>query len=110
MPLTIVITRDVEERYRGFLGSVMLELGPGIYAQPRMNQAVRTRVLDVLGDWHSRLRRGSIVMCWAEAAAHGGLGLATLGEPPKDIVRHDAMLLVRRALPAIAAPTDDVPL
>jgi CRISPR-associated protein Cas1 len=31
--------------------------------------------------------------------ANGGLGLATLGEPPKDIVAHYALLLVRRAVP-----------
>ena len=30
MPLTMVITRDVEDRYRGFLGSAMLELAPGV--------------------------------------------------------------------------------
>ena len=30
MPMTVVITRDVEDRYRGFLSSVMLELAPGV--------------------------------------------------------------------------------
>ncbi len=107
MPLVVVITRDVEERYRGFLGSAMLELAPGVYAQPRMSAGVRGRILDVLADWHGRLRRGSIVMCWAEPAAHGGLGVATLGEPAKDIIRHDAMLLVRRAVQP-RSPPDEV--
>jgi CRISPR-associated protein Cas2 len=37
-------------------------------------------------------------MCWAEPALAGGLGLSTLGEPPKDVVAHDGLLLVRRAL------------
>ncbi|PEQ12683.1 type I-E CRISPR-associated endoribonuclease Cas2 [Novosphingobium sp. PC22D] len=97
MPLVVVITRDVESRYRGFLGSAMLELAPGVYAQPRMSAGGRTRIADVLSDWHSRLQRGSIVMCWAEPKAHGGLGLRTWGTPPRDIVTHDAMLLVRRA-------------
>lgn len=98
MPLTVVITRDVEDRYRGFIGSAMLELAPGVYAQPRMSAAVRGRVWTVLEDWYARLRRGSIVMCWAEPSAAGGLGLATLGEPPKHVVAHDAVLLVRRSL------------
>jgi len=44
MALCFVITRDVEMRYRGFLGSTMLELAPGVYASPRMSQAVRERV------------------------------------------------------------------
>lgn len=100
MPLVVVITRDVEARYRGFLGSAMLELAPGVYAQPRMSAGVRQRIADVLADWYGRLRRGSIVMCWAEPAAHGGLRMVTFGEPAKDIVAHDAMLLVRRNLPA----------
>ena len=68
-----VITRDVEDRYRGFLGSAMLELAPGVYAQPRMSAGVRTRIWTVVEEWHTRLRRGSIVMCWAESAAAGGL-------------------------------------
>jgi CRISPR-associated protein Cas2 len=98
MPMVVVITRDVEPRYRGFLASAMLELAPGVYAQPRMSAGVRTRIWTVLSDWHATLRRGSIVMTWAESAANGGLGMATLGEPAKDIVAHDAMLLVRRPL------------
>ncbi len=98
MPLTMVITRDVEDRYRGFLGSAMLELAPGVYAQPRMSAGVRGRVWETMTDWHARLRRGSIVMCWAETAAAGGLGLATLGEPAKEVVAYDAVLLVRRSL------------
>lgn len=98
MPMVVVITRDVEARYRGFLGSVMLELSAGVYAHPRMSAGVRQRIWQVLGDWHATLGRGSIVMTWADRAANGGLGLASLGEPPKEIVAHDAMLLVRRAL------------
>jgi CRISPR-associated protein Cas2 len=99
MPMVVVITRDVEARYRGFLGSVMLELAPGVYAHPRVSAGVRTRLWEVLADWYGQLRRGSIVMIWADSAANGGLGLASLGEPPKEIVAHDTALLVRRTLP-----------
>ena len=99
MPMVVVITRDVEARYRGFIGSVMLELSAGVYAHPRMSPGVRKRVWEVLSDWHSQLQRGSIVMTCVESAANGGLGLSILGEAPKDIVSHDAMLLVRRAVP-----------
>jgi CRISPR-associated protein Cas2 len=98
MPMVVVITRDVEARYRGFIGSVMLELSAGVYAHPRMSAGVRTRLWDVLSDWYSQLQRGAIVMTWNESAANGGLGLNILGEAPKDIVSHDAMLLVRRPL------------
>ena len=98
MPMVVIITRDVESRYRGFLGSAMLELAPGVYAHPRMSAGVRGRIWSVLDDWYAQLRRGSIIMTWADRTANGGLGLATLGEPPKDIIAHDAMLLVRRPL------------
>lgn len=99
MPMVVIITRDVESRYRGFLGSAMLELSPGVYAGPRMSAGVRARIWTVLTDWYAQLGRGSIVMIWADSAANGGLGLSALGEPPKDIVAHDAMLLVRRPAP-----------
>lgn len=98
MPMVVVVTRDVDARYRGFLGSVMLELSPGVYAHPRMNAGVRQRIWSVLDAWYGHLQRGSIVMTWADSAAHGGLGLSALGKPPKDIVSHDGMLLVRRLL------------
>ena len=98
MPLCLVITRDVEMRYRGFLGSVMLELAPGVYAGPRLSKGVRDRVWDVLKDWHAQMHSGSIVMAWREAGAPGGLKVLTLGEPPKDLVEHEGTLLVRRPL------------
>ena len=97
MPFCTVVTRDVEGRYRGFLGSVMLELAPGIYAHPRMSTGVRNRLWKVLQDWHAHLPRGAIVMTWAETAAAGGLGLRVLGEPAKAIVAHEGLLLVRRS-------------
>ena len=99
MPMVVIVTRDVEARYRGFLGSAMLELAPGVYAHPRMSAGIRRRLWAILDDWYGQLHRGSIVMTWADSSANGGLGLVTLGEPPKQIVTHDAMLLVRRSLP-----------
>lgn len=98
MPLCVVVTRDVEGRYRGFLGSAMLEIAPGVYAHPRMSAGVRQRLWDVLAGWHATLGRGSIVMTWADTAAAGALGLRTLGEPPKTVVSHEGVLLVRRDL------------
>ncbi len=99
MPMCVVITRDVEPRYRGFLGSCLLELSPGVYAHPRVSAGVRSRVWTVMSEWYASLGRGSIVMTWADSSANGGLGLKALGEPPRDIVAHDAALIVRRRLP-----------
>lgn len=97
MSLCLVVTRDVESRYRGFLGSIMLELAPGTYASPRMNKAVRERVWDVVSAWYTTLGNGSIVMTWSEKSSAGGLRVLTLGTPPKDLVEHEGSLLVRRS-------------
>lgn len=92
----MIVTRDVEARYRGFLTSVMLEVAPGVYVSPRLSAAVRERVWAVLADWWSALGRGSIVMVWRERGAAGELAMKMLGEPPKEIVDADGILLVKR--------------
>ena len=99
MPLTVVITRDIEDCYHGFLDFTKSDLAPGVYAQPRRSAALRGRVCATVEEWHVRLRDGSIVMCWAEPGATGGPGLSTLGEMPKHVIAYDAGLLIRRALP-----------
>ena len=96
--MTVVVTRDVEDRYRGFLSSVMLELAPGVYTGPRMSRGVRERVWQVLSEWHGALRHGAILMTWREATAPGGQAVLTLGEPCRDLVDVDGVLLVGREL------------
>ena len=98
MSLTVVITRDVEMRYRGFLGSAMLEIAPGVYISPRMSKAVRERVWDVLRDWHAALGSGAIVMVWRDKTQPGHIAIETLGTPPKELLEADGLLLVRRPL------------
>lgn len=93
--MTVVVTRDVPLRFRGFLASCMLEISPGVYTSPRMTAAVRERVWAVLSDWHGHLRRGAVVMTWRDPKLPCGQGLATLGEPPKELVDHDGLMLVR---------------
>ncbi|RLL61876.1 type I-E CRISPR-associated endoribonuclease Cas2e [Paenirhodobacter hankyongi] len=96
MPLTMIVTRDVEMRYRGFLTSVMLEVSPGVYVAPEMSAAVRGRVWSVMTDWWTALGRGSLTMVWRDTKAPGNLRIETLGEPPKTIVDADGILLVKR--------------
>ncbi len=96
MPLTMIVTRDVEARYRGFLTSIMLEVAPGTYVAPDMSAAVRDRVWTVMTDWWSALGRGSLVLVWRDRNAVGALRIETLGEPPKIIVDADGVLLVKR--------------
>lgn len=96
MPTTMVVTRDVEDRYRGFLTSIMLEVAPGVYVASDLSAGVRERLWSVLDGWWSHLQRGAIVMVWREPKATGALGLRTLGEPPKEIVDADGVLLLKR--------------
>jgi len=94
--MTVIVTRDVEDRYRGFLSSVMLELAPGVYTGPRMSRGVRERVWQVLSEWHGALGRGAILMTWRETTAPGGQAVLTLGAPRRDLVDVDGVLLVMR--------------
>ena len=96
MPLTMIVTRDVEARYRGFLTSVMLEIAPGTYVAPDMSAGVRKRVWRVLTAWWQELGRGALVLVWRDTASVGNLRIESLGEPPKQIVDADGILLVKR--------------
>ncbi|WP_114287230.1 type I-E CRISPR-associated endoribonuclease Cas2e [Candidatus Halocynthiibacter alkanivorans] len=89
MPLTVVITCDVEARYRGFLTSIMLETAPGVYVAPRMSSGVRHWICAVLTGWWQALGRGTLVMVWRDTKATGNLRIETLGDPPKEIVDAD---------------------
>lgn len=96
MPMTVVVTRDVEQRYRGFLASVMLEIAPGVYVSPDLSTGVRERVWSVLENWFGTLGNGAVAMIWRDSGAVGGLDLRHLGDPPKEICEADGVLLVKR--------------
>ena len=94
--MTVVVTRDVESRYRGFLASAMLEVAPGVYVSPELSAGVRERVWTVLADWFAALGNGAIAMIWRDGTYSGGLGLRHLGDPPKEVWDADGVLLVKR--------------
>ena len=96
MPMTVVVTRDVESRYRGFLASAMLEVAPGVYVSPDLSHGVRERIWTVISTWYDVLNRGAIVMMWRDSTASGGLALRHLGDAPKEIRDADGVLLVKR--------------
>lgn len=102
MALVMVVTRDVADRFHGFLASVMLEVAPCVFVAPRMNKAVRERTWGVVSDWHSQEPRGSLVMVWRDLNEVGGIGLSHLGTPPRELVEMDGMWLTRRIKPAKA--------
>ena len=93
--MTVIVTVNVEARYRGFLASVMLEIAPGVYTSPNMTSGIRERVWDVLSGWYYELYQGSIVMTWRDPSAVSGQQVRTLGEAPKEIVESDGVYLVK---------------
>ena len=93
--MTVVVTVNVEGRYRGFLASAMLEIAPGVYTSPQMTSGIRERIWDVLSRWYYELGQGSIVMTWRDPNAVGEQRIRTLGEGPKEIVDAGGVYLVK---------------
>ncbi len=103
MSMTVVVTRNVPDRYRGFLSSCMLEVAPGVYVSPRMNSGVRLRVWRVCEEWSEVLPEdGGVLMTWRDSKSPSGQGLITVGFPKAEIVEHDGSWLAR-------APTGEMP-
>lgn len=95
MALVTIVTRDVADRFRGFLSSVMLEVAPCTYVNPNMSKSVRERVWTVMTEWHSADPRGSLVMIWRDREGTGGLGLAHLGTPSRTLHELEGMWIAR---------------
>lgn len=98
MSLVVIVTRDVADRFRGFLASTMLEIAPAVYISPRMNAGVRLRIWHVLTDWHEAEPHGSIVMVWRDLNETGSVGIANLGSPPRELVEIDGLWLTKRSI------------
>lgn len=95
MALVTIVTRDVADRFRGFLASVMLEVAPCTYVSPQMSKGVRERIWKVMTQWHTAEPIGSVVMIWRDREATGGVGLSHLGAPSKALIEMDGMWIAR---------------
>ena len=102
MALVMIVVRDVADRFHGFLASVMLEIAPNVFVAPRMNKSVRERTWAVMVDWHGQIPGGSLVMVWRDMNEVGGIGIAHLGTPSRELVEMDGMWLTRRSKAANA--------
>lgn len=96
MSMTVVVTRNVPDRFRGFLASTMLEIAPGVYTSSQLSAGVRERVWDVLESWFIGLSNSSIVMVWDDPSSVSGQGLRMLGTPPIDLVELDGIILAKK--------------
>jgi CRISPR-associated protein Cas2 len=98
MSMTIVVTRNVSDRMRGFLASSMLELAAGVYSAPRVSPAVRERVWETIEEWFTYEKDASIIMLWEDPQKPGGQSVRVLGSPPIDLVELDGIVIARRAV------------
>ena len=94
--MTVVVTRNVSDRIRGFLASSMLEIAPGVYTASRLNAAVRDRIWTAISDWFLYGVNESIIMLWDDPTAIGGQGLRVLGLPPVELVDLDGLIVCHR--------------
>ncbi|MGC4121410.1 MAG: type I-E CRISPR-associated endoribonuclease Cas2e [Myxococcales bacterium] len=112
MSMTIVVPRNVPDRFRGFLASVMLEVASGVYVNPHMTKGVRDRVISVLNGWSCLLPPDSnLSLFWRESTAPGGLGMANIGTVRFDLQDLDGLWVDRRELTkeelkSLAGPSD----
>lgn len=97
MALVTIVTRDVPDRFRGFLASVMPEVATCTYVSPYMSKGVRERVWNVLSEWHAQTGQGSVIMVWADQSAPSGVGISYLGTPSKELVEIDGLWIVRKS-------------
>jgi CRISPR-associated protein Cas2 len=96
MPMTMVVTRNVSDRMRGFLASSMLELSAGIYSAPRLSAGVRERIWAVVREWWPYEHEASLIMVWSDGEVPCGQAVETLGMPPIELVEADGIVLARR--------------
>lgn len=68
----------------------MLEVSAGVFVSTSLNKGARDRVWEVLSEWHSKLRNGSLILITGNRE---GVKLKTLGEPIKQIVDIDGILV-----------------
>ncbi|MDI9458123.1 MAG: type I-E CRISPR-associated endoribonuclease Cas2e [Bacillota bacterium] len=94
MSLTVVVTRNVHSRIRGFLASSMLEVGPGVYTTTSLSAGARERVWKVLEEWFEG-GDTSIVMVWDDRM-ESKQSVKVLGLPPIDLVSVDGLIVARK--------------
>ncbi len=97
--MTVIVTNNVADRFRGFISSCMLEIAPGVYTSSNMNAGVRERLWKVIEKWYYDLsEEGSIVMTWSDSSVAVGQRVRVLGVPPVELIKHEGIILTYREL------------
>lgn len=91
--MTVIVTRNVSMRTRGFLASCMLEVASGVYVSPSMSKGVRERVWGVLQKWFPYESDAGITMVWQDNSVPCGISVSVLGEPPIELKEYNGFVL-----------------
>ena len=93
MSATMIATRDVLPRVRGFLASCFLEVSSGVYFSNQINPKVRQRILDVLMEWYEEKPQGGVVILWPNNEVEGGLEYKVIGQAPRELVNLNGVIV-----------------
>ena len=85
MSMTLVITNNVEDRFRGFILSCMPEVSSGLYISTNLNNTIRMRMWETLSDWHHSYQSGSIILIYEDKKSLGGIAIKSLGRTTKKL-------------------------
>lgn len=107
--MTVVVTRNVPDRFRGFLASCMLELAPGVYTNPQMTSGIRDRVWAVCCEWAEVIPDdGGVLMTWQDRDSPGNQAVLMLGWPKKELTELNGLWLDRRPSSSVVLDSDSV--
>jgi CRISPR-associated protein Cas2 len=95
---TIIVTRNVKPRVRGFLASTAVEVAPGVYCGARVSRSVRERIWVVLTEWFTSEKDTSIVMIWTDSSTISGLEIRALGAPPIQLTELVGLIVAKRSM------------
>lgn len=107
--MTVVVTRNVPDRFRGFLASCMLELAPGVYTSPQMTTGIRDRVWAVCCEWAEAIPDdGGVLMTWHDRDSPGNQAVLMLGWPKKELTEFNGVWLDRRPSESVSPESGSV--
>lgn len=94
MPMTVVMTRNLPDRFSGFLASCMLKVVPGTFVAPNLTKAIIQRIWDVMIEWSDLIPEdGGILLVTKDTDSPSGMEIKVLGWAKREILEHDGIWL-----------------
>jgi len=92
--MTIVVTRNLPDRFSGFLASCMVEIAPSVFVAPRLSKNVRERIWEVALNWSPLIPAdGGFFMLWNDPRSASGFDMNIIGWPKKEMTQVNGIWL-----------------